>query len=137
MGLRGPKPKDKVSNTPLRGNPEPPPHLDKAARKHWRYIARLVDQAGLLSHLDCDALEVYCSLWSTWLEAEAQLATQSRVIEGPSGPKKNPWHEIAVQSVKDMKSFMDMFGLSPRARNGMKVAEQDQVEDKWSELESG
>ena len=75
--------------------------------------------AGTLSHGDRDALTLDVLLWLRRREAEAQAqATGGRVIKLPNGtPAPNPWHSIAERAEKEMKSYLDAFGLTPKARN--------------------
>jgi P27 family predicted phage terminase small subunit len=137
VGLkRGPKPKDRSLSTPLKGKPAAPKHLDKVAKDQWKKVADLVEQAGLLSRLDVFALEQYVSLYATWREASEMVKKLGLVTKAPNGWQlKNPWYDIVVQSLKDMKYYLDKFGLTPAARAKLALAEPDEVDDKWADLD--
>lgn len=137
MANRGPKPKDRPIVVPLPGRPQPPPDLDAAALAHWQSLTDMMAEAGYLSALDGDALTLYMSLWTRWVEAEAMVDKEGAVIEG--GPENNrylqanPWYTIATQAQRDMRPFLTMFGLSPAARRKLAVAETDETPSKWQE----
>lgn len=131
----GPKPKDKKNTTPLKGIPDPPVHLDKVARSHWKKVARLIDDSGLLSEIDVFALEQYCDLYSTWRKAKEKVEVEGEVIIARNGySQQNPWYVTKVQVMKDMKSFITMFGLSPAARSKLTPTEAEEIDPKWSAL---
>lgn len=132
---RGPKPKDRSITTPLKGKPVVPKHLDKVAKEQWKRVVDLVEQAGLLSRLDTFALEQYVSLYATWREALDKVKVEGKVIVAINGySQQNPWYTIAVQALKDMKWFLDRFGLTPVARAKLALAEPDEVDSKWDDF---
>ena len=132
---RGPKGKDRAEGTPLRGEHDPPPHLDKVAADHWRAVAALIDEAGLLSRLDAPALALYCELYADYRHARDQVVEGGAVITAINGYRqKNPWYDIAVQCQKDMKYYLDKFGLTPAARSKLAIEEAPEVESKWDDF---
>lgn len=146
MNKRGPKPKERVANVPLRGIPGPPKHLDPEARKHWAQVAALVNESGQGSALDADALTFYVTLWSRWRKAEHELARPpaerpgdeggSEVITASNGYRQlNPWYTVAKESLKELKAYLAEFGLSPKARAKLVMPEVEEVDDKWREPE--
>jgi P27 family predicted phage terminase small subunit len=119
------KPQDIIVNP---ATPEQPKYLDKVGRDHWQSTVDLLDKAGNLSRIDRDALGVYCSLFSRWREAEANVKSEGAVITARNGYRQpNPWYTIAVQCQKDMKPFLEMFGMSPKARANLPQV--DAIED--------
>lgn len=132
---RGPKPKDRSLSTPSRGIPDPPPNLDADSRKHYRRLTGLMAEAGLVSQLDFDALSLYMSMWKRWKRAEAEVRKSGLVIKAPNGwLQKNPWLEIATQSIRDMRPFLTMFGLTPASRSKLSLPESEEDDAKWSDL---
>jgi P27 family predicted phage terminase small subunit len=133
---RGPKGKDKSASTPLRGVPEPPAHLGAIAAAHWREVAELIDQAGLLSEVDRFALEIYCQLYEDYRYARDQVVDAGKVITAPNGYRQqNPWYQIATQCQKDMKHYFDKFGLTPGARTKLAIEEPAEVDSKWEQFD--
>jgi P27 family predicted phage terminase small subunit len=142
MGKRGPKPKDKVAPaTPLKGAPKPPKFLDAEARKHWDELVGLLVEAGHLSQLDADALAAYCSHWSRWRRAEAELAKSpddggGEVITAVNRYRQlNPYYTVASDALRAMKSYLVEFGLSPKARSKLVMPEVEEVDPKWAALD--
>jgi P27 family predicted phage terminase small subunit len=137
---RGPKKKDRQAVVPLKGIGSPPAYLDKAAKAHWAEVAALVNESGLGSALDRDALAFYVSLWSRWRAAEAELAKDEsdggrEVITANNGYRQlNPWYTISKECLKDMKSYLSEFGLSPKARAKLVLPEAEEVDEKWAEF---
>ena len=118
---RGPKPRDPAPPiaAPVESLP-PPADLDAEGKKHWREITARLVAAGLLADLDADALHLYCSLWSQRQTALKEVKKNGTVIRAPNGYQMaNPWYTISVQCLKDMRPYLDMFGMSPQ------VSEQD------------
>jgi P27 family predicted phage terminase small subunit len=135
MANRGPKPKD-AAPTASRGKPTAPSFLDAEAKKQWKRIVGLIDDAGYCSRLDADVLTHYCTLWSRWREAEKQVKVLGAVIRAPNGYlQTNPWYTIATAHIREMKPYLDMLGLSPKARSKIKLSEPDEGASKWDEFE--
>lgn len=135
---RGPKQKDRTP-TPLRCVAPPPGHLSLVAKEHWYEVTSLLDDAGLLSKLDRFALEIYCSVYARWIEAQKELAKEgaSVVVKGPRGGfQENPWYAIAIQCQREMRTYLDRFGLTPEARSKLKVIDAEDS-GKWAGLVGG
>ena len=135
---RGPKPK--FAPTPLRSAvPDPPGHLPLAGKERWHAVARLMERAGILSELDQFALEQYCAIYARWIEAQKELNKGKVVVRGPrGGMNRNRWYEVARECQKDMKFFLDRFGLTPASRTRLDVQDADDPGAReWKELGVG
>ena len=140
MAKRGPKARDGSKSTPLAGIPEPPNYLDDAALAHWQEITAQIAEAGVLSKLDRDALIIYITTWSRWHRAEAELAKtgkkQGVIIVARNGyMQPNPWYKIAKDCLRVMTTYIDKFGLSPRARDRLTFPEAKKASSKWDEMD--
>ena len=62
-----------------------PPGLTKEEKKHWKAIASDLEQSGILSVLDVQALRLYCRAYSRWHEANERLDEIGPVIQGATG----------------------------------------------------
>ena len=140
MGLRGTKSKPSKLKE-LQGNPgkravnksEPQPeakippcpkHLSAEAKKEWRRISRELYTLKLLTAVDRAALAAYCQCWARWVQAEEELAkeTTAMVVSTDKGYEyPNPWIAIANSALKQMKSFLAEFGMTPSSRSKVTV----------------
>lgn len=143
---RGPKPSANPLGTVLPGKVEPPAHLSTQAKRHWKEVVDLIDEAGLASRLDRDALTIYCTHWARWREAELVIAgdfeddparPKGEVIKASNGYlQPSPWYVVATNAMKDMRTFLDRFGLTPMARSKLKLTEpEDDGGGKWADVE--
>ncbi|MBE7197466.1 MAG: phage terminase small subunit P27 family [Parafilimonas terrae] len=135
---RGPKPRDPApSPAALVDNIPPPPDLDAEGKKHWKEVTARLADAGFLADLDADALHLYCSLWSQRVAALKEVKTKGTVIKAPNGyMMANPWYTIAVQCQKDMRPYLDMFGMSPKSRSKLgRVQDQEAESDEFAEFD--
>ncbi|MBI9042904.1 MAG: phage terminase small subunit P27 family [Anaerolineaceae bacterium] len=99
-----------------------PRHLDDEARREWRRVVRELFEVGLITKVDRAALAAYCQAWSRWVEAENDLQDQKLVLTSANGYRyPNPLIGIANTAMKDMKSFMAEFGMTPSSRSRVKV----------------
>lgn len=133
---RGPKAQERTINTPLKGIPDPPFYLDDDAKEHFVKTANLLFECGNLSLLDTDALAMYATHYARWRKAEDVLTEsyQSEVVTLPNKTQQsNPWLNIANEAMKQMKSYLSEFGLSPKARQKLIMPEADEDDDGMSE----
>jgi P27 family predicted phage terminase small subunit len=105
--------------------PEPPAALGKEATAEWRWIAKELHHAGILTKLDRPALIAYCWSYGLWSQAERILAamaaadpvTSGLVIYTSNGNLiQNPIVGIANKALADMVRYAVELGMTPRAR---------------------
>lgn len=131
MAGRPPKPgklKALASDTPgvtaggrrIGVEPEPPPatgdcpkHLKGAAREKWEHLAPILLNLGLLTELDLQVLEVLCTAFADWREANKHLAEEGTIVELKSGPFVNPWKKVQREAWVMMEKAGGRLGLSP------------------------
>lgn len=107
---------------PRRGVPSCPSHLDPAAKKEWRRVARLLEEVGLLTLVDRAALALYCAAWARWVDAEEKLAASGPVLKSATGRYyPNPLVAISRQAARDIRAWAMEFGLTPSARSRMRA----------------
>jgi P27 family predicted phage terminase small subunit len=95
-----------------------PSWLDATAKQEWKRVAPELARLGLLTKLDSTALAAYCVSFSTWKQAQANMATNGLLITTARGTQqKNPAVSIAADSLKLMKGYLALFGLSPSDRS--------------------
>lgn len=136
---RGPKPRDATpAVVPLArlADLDPPDDLDAATRRHWMRTTAKLESAGMLADLDTDALFVYCSLWARREKALKECKKRGEIIRAPNGyMMQNPWFTMAVQCEKDMRPYLDMFGMSPKARTKIHNTNVAAPDDKFAEFD--
>jgi len=55
------------------GIPDCPSFLDDEAKAEWFRVASILNQMGLLTRADRSALAAYCTCYSRWVSAEAEV----------------------------------------------------------------
>ena len=107
----------------LAGTPEPPDGLDDEALLEWNRIVPELRAMGVLSRADRPALAAYCTAWSRWRNAEAQVRKHGPIVKSPDKgfPMKSPYLTIADQSMEAMRKFLVEFGLTPSSRSRVRL----------------
>lgn len=98
-----------------------PAGLSPQARKRWKHVAKHLDDSGILTVLDTDALRLYCDAYARYLEANEHLQTEGMVIETRHTTKANPYVAILNTAADTMLKIMREFGMTPSARTGLEV----------------
>jgi P27 family predicted phage terminase small subunit len=122
-GNPGKRPLNEREPAALQGVPEIPEWLDGEAQAEWRRITVDLAEMGLLSKADRPALAAYCTAWSRWVDAEAQVKKYGTVVKSPDKgfPMKSPYLSIADQTMETMRKLMVEFGLTPSSRSRIRV----------------
>lgn len=117
-GNPGRRPLNADEPQPRAGVPDCPSHLDKEAKAEWERISVELELAGLLTQVDRAALAGYCQTWSRWVEASKKIKKFGTVVKSPSGyPMQSPYFSIEQQAMKQMRSFLVEFGMTPSSRS--------------------
>jgi len=59
---------------------------------------------------------MYCECWGRYLRSQEVLAREGDTYMKPSGePKQRPEYYIMKDSLKELRQFINLFGLSPTA----------------------
>jgi P27 family predicted phage terminase small subunit len=122
-GNPGKRPLNEREPAAPQGVPEIPEWLDGEAQAEWRRITVDLAEMGLLSKADRPALAAYCTAWSRWVDAEAQVKKYGTVVKSPDKgfPMKSPYLSIADQTMETMRKLMVEFGLTPSSRSRIRV----------------
>lgn len=128
-GNPGRRPLNKNEPQPNQKRPPCPKHLVGEARKEWNRMAKQLFDLGLLTEVDRAALAAYCQAWARWIEAEEKLRTNGMVVMTDKGyPVLSPYWSVANQSMKQMKSFLTEFGMTPASRSRVTVNKEDEAD---------
>ncbi len=142
MGQRGPRPTPtailrqrgsrranlrKGERQPLRERPTCPRWLDKTAKACWKQIIPQLDQMGILTTIDANAIARYCVLWSRWIKAEQFIAghgetyplrdNEGRVKCLQQFPQVAIAHRLSIALTK----IESEFGMTPSSRSRIDV----------------
>ena len=142
MGKRGPAPKptalklvegnpgkraiNKQEPKPKVGVPKCPSHIPGIAKSLWKELAPLLSNMGVLTEADRRALELVCSTYAEYREADQNIRKNGLTYEttGMSGDsiiKSNPAVAMRSDAAKRYLTLIKEFGLTPSSRAGIKV----------------
>ena len=153
MGKRGPAPTpsailqlrgswradaNKADPKPKAGRPTCPAWLDKYAKAAWKQLVPQLDDMGVLTKIDGQALTLLCQTWGKWRRAEEMIQKHGEVypIKTDAGEVKylqqSPYVSIARSASDQLARMFREFGMTPSARTRIEVPErkQDTDEDK-------
>lgn len=125
--------------------PSPPRILtkNKIARKEWKRIAPELHRLGLLSDIDLKALEVYCIIYSQWVDAIDDLRINGLMLQirNKDGNllsiKRSPSFDIAAQCADKLRACLSDFGMTPSSRSRVKVAPKKEEGDEFEKFMNG
>jgi len=142
MGRRGPPPKPtalkKLSGSwraeinqnepePPEGIPMPPDFLCEQALIYWKRLVPMLDEMGLLSKADGDALAMYCQSLSRLAECEKVINEEGPTYKTYTADgqlsqiKLRPEARLAKEMYGIVNRLGKEFGLSPSARAHLNV----------------
>jgi P27 family predicted phage terminase small subunit len=111
-----------------KGVPEMPRFLTTEARAEWRRIIPILVDMCVLTVADGKALAGYCSAYAQLAKAEAAIEKYGLICVTALDPdtgvvelKTNPAVRIKSDALRQMKSFLIEFGLTPASRSKLKI----------------
>jgi P27 family predicted phage terminase small subunit len=130
-GNPGKRPLNDREPVPTQGVPPRPEWLDEEARTEWERIVPELAAMGLMARADRAALAAYCTAWSRWVAAEAQVRKYGTIVKSPEKgfPMKSPYLCVADQALETMRKLMVEFGLTPSSRSRIRVADGAPADD--------
>ena len=102
----------------------PPPSgtLDDCARGEYLRVGKLLERMKIVTELDGSMLEIYAVNYSRWVEAETKVREEGLMKMSPNGfPIQNPYLAVANRAMKEMRSILVEFGMSPSSRAKVSV----------------
>lgn len=97
--------------------PLPPDDFDKAHADLWIEFCETLKASGVLTKSDHYAIRTFVESAITAKATYAILLADGFMLEG----RKHPLHMVYAEAIKTMRALYDQFGLTPRARMGLKV----------------
>ena len=109
--------------------PRCPSHLKGEAQKTWREMAKLLTAMGVLTAVDLHALEALCVVYARWVEAEVKLEEYGTMLSNAGRIYPSPYLRIADNSAKEMRAWMNEFGVTPSSRSRVRVDKKPEKKD--------
>ena len=149
MGLRGPQPKPSVIEImegmpgkrklnprepkPGMTEPDPPKHLDAAARRHWKRLIGILMSMRVLTEADGDALGMLAQQMSDRDSLQKSIKKTGWLIKNPTtgAIHTNPLVVVEQRITKEILIGLREFGMTPSARSRVQT-----VGEKFDELEA-
>ena len=105
-----------------------PRGLSPEAKKFWKELAPKLKKRGLLTPLDQAAFTALCVSYTRMMETSEILRKEGETITDNRGvQRRNPVATIYSQASAQFKSWCEMFGLSPLARERISIPEAPQM----------
>ena len=140
VNKRGNMNRDRARTDDDRKAVETPTWLKGKARTAWASLAPELNEIGLLTRLDRQALELLCMTYSRWRAAEEDMRKNGITYEtttasGSVMRRKNPAVDISAEAELRLSSLMERFGLFPTDRidghDPAPLEERDEYEDEF------
>ena len=110
--------------------PEAPAHLTEAARAEWERVVPDLAACGLLTRIDQTGLAAYCATWGRVLTLEYTLKGEGIVMKTKKGyPVLNPTFTALQSELKQLRSFLTEFGMSPASRSRIQAEKPEPLSD--------
>jgi P27 family predicted phage terminase small subunit len=120
---------------PIAKIPESPADFDAEHRAIWDRTCGLLFKHKILTDHDLDAVRMYCELTILRRDALAEVKKDGLSYTTDSGQTKpHPSIASAMQFNSALMSLIDRFGFNPKARQSLKIGEEDTPEDKLGDF---
>lgn len=110
------------------GLPGKPKWLDDMGQKAWDFLVPLLQQMGVVTRIEANALSRYCHLWSRWREAESFIVKHGLMypLKDEAGQLKcfQPWPQVSIANklTQQLTRLEQEFGMTPSARSRLMLA---------------
>ena len=90
------------------------------ARTHWRRLTKLLNEAGIISHIDGLALRLLAESIDLYLTAGEKLGAHGLIAKTTNGNViQSPFLSIRNRTWEQIVKLAGQFGLTPADRTGM------------------
>ena len=115
---------------PPKGKVKMPSGLTDKEKKHWQEVADNLEEAGILSLLDVQALRLYCRSYAGWIDANQRLDEYGTVIKSLHGqPILSPYFKVSQKYFDQLLSILREFGMTPSSRTRIQADNQAPEDD--------
>src|SRR5690606_4327563 len=121
---------NKAEPKPVVATPEPPDHLDEAAKLKFTEMAELLARHGVMTELDTHALARYVVIWRRWPEAEQEVKRRGPVVTTSNDARsQTPRWAVASKCLAQRAQSEAEFGLTRASRSRTRMAEPAETSD--------
>ena len=127
---------------PEAGIPDCPERFVAAQKAAFEKLGGQLNQVGVLTHLDGPALEVLAMCYSQTMASAAEVAkygpcwvsmagcldANGKVIALPK-TKINPQWKVLAESMRQLRSMLQEFGMTPSSRTKVSVVGEEDTDD--------
>ena len=114
---------------PKKGKLKMPTGLNAEEKRHWRQVVRDLEEAGILTLIDVQALRMYCRIYTSWLDANKKLDEYGSIVKGTHGtPIISPYVKLSQKYFDQLLAILREFGMTPSSRSRIH-AETDKPDD--------
>lgn len=103
----------------------PPQHFTKRHLDKWNWLCGQLSEKSLLTESDADAVQIYVETWIVYEDCAADVRENGTVLWVVTASGKKPMTNPAYRHMKDceqtLRMIWDHFGMTPRARMGLKT----------------
>lgn len=103
----------------------PPSHFTKKHVEKWDWLCSRLKEKNILTESDSDTIQVYVENWVLYEECVAEVRANGTTLWVENAAGKKPITNPAYRHMKDCETIMrmiwDHFGMTPRARMGIKA----------------
>ena len=103
----------------------PPEHFTKRHLAKWAWVCERLKEKNILTESDSDAIQIYVENWVLYEDCAANVRDNGTTLWVENAAGKKPITNPAYRHMKDCETIMrmiwDHFGMTPRARMGLKA----------------
>lgn len=115
----------------------PPAHFTKRHLDKWNWLCGQLSEKSLLTEADRDAVQLYVENWITYEDCAADVRENGTYLWVETSAGKKPMTNPAYRHMKDceqtLRMIWDHFGMTPRARMGLKAEVKTTKEESFFE----
>lgn len=122
QGNAGHRPLNKEEPKAPNGLPQWPTEIkDKTAQQRWFSLIPELEEMGVVSKIDRDALVMYCLCYSKLVRAHKKMEKADLIVNIGGSPQHHPYLSVINKAIEQLRKLGAEFGLTPSSRSGLHV----------------
>lgn len=104
------------------------------AAEEWNSVCQHLSDMQLLSKVDRAALEIYCTYYAKYRDAEEKVKKYGDVVlvgKNKDHPQVSPWYTAMNKYADEVRKWLLEYAMTPAARARCRVQADDKQENKW------
>ena len=107
-----------------------PAGLSVEAKSQWKVVSKNLSDAGVLTVMDVQALQLYCESYALWKDAHNKIQKYGAIVKTPNGfPTQSPYLQIANKQSEFMVKMLTEFGMTPSSRSKIEISDEKDKDD--------